>query len=56
MTGTFWCADCRTAAATVFLPEGRYLCRTCAAALRALRQAVHTDTARRMAERRRAHR
>ena len=41
------CADCTERRATIYLPEGRYLCRHCARQLMALRQAVHHDTMRR---------
>lgn len=50
---TYECADCGDFTATVFLPEGRYLCRPCWSRLRALRQAVLVDTSSRYNARRR---
>jgi hypothetical protein len=42
---TTWCADCDRRPATVFLPEGRYLCSPCWEQLRELRQHVVHETA-----------
>lgn len=45
------CADCGERRASVFLPEGRYLCSPCWTKLRELRQSIHHQTAERSRKR-----
>lgn len=40
MKPKYTCADCQERPATMFLPEGRYLCHPCWKALKNLRLAV----------------
>jgi hypothetical protein len=49
------CFDCHATRATVFLPEGRYLCWACWEQLRDLRAAVVADSNRRGRQRLRAY-
>ncbi len=44
---TTTCRDCEKRPATVFLPEGRYLCSPCWKTLKAFRIAVISDMERR---------